>query len=206
MAYSEFTLRDVERRLGLTVDDSHNLFVDVPTLQPSGLLQTILAKYAPVAVATGTEKARSEMMIAPVLWDVLEIMERRVSLFSGIDFSVDPARGLAGTCDYIIARSPVQSVLHAPAVIVVEAKRDNIQPGLGQCGATMAAARLFNQQDGMEDTPIYGAVTTGSVWHFLTLEAQTLFVDTAEYFIDQIGKILGILTMAARGHQAPVVV
>ncbi|MBN3926537.1 MAG: hypothetical protein HWQ37_26210, partial [Nostoc sp. NMS4] len=40
---------------------------------------------------------------------------------------------------------------------------------------------------------IYGAVTTGSIWQFLKLEAQTLTIDLSEYYLKDVNKILGIL-------------
>jgi len=44
-----------------------------------------------LALAIGTEKARSEMIIAPVLIEVRRQMQRKISLFSGVDFPVDPS-------------------------------------------------------------------------------------------------------------------
>jgi hypothetical protein len=39
----------------------------------------------PLALATGSEKARSELIIAPVLLEVRKILQRQISLFSGED-------------------------------------------------------------------------------------------------------------------------
>lgn len=68
--------------------------------------------------------------------------------------------------------------------------------GLGQCMAEMVAARLFNRQQEKDIEAIYGAVTTGNIWKFLKLEKQTIFIDLKDYFLPEIDKILGILTMA----------
>jgi hypothetical protein len=76
---------------------------------------------------------------------------------------------------------------------MVEAKNDNIQLSLGQCIAEMIAAKLFNQRKENKIEIIYGVVTTGSVWKFMRLIEQRIEVDLDEYFIQDIGKILGIL-------------
>ena len=57
----------------------------------------------------------------------------------------DAARGLNGVCDFILTKSPLQHVLTAPFVTIIEAKNDNLRNGLGQCIASMVAAQLLNQ-------------------------------------------------------------
>lgn len=58
----------------------------------------------------------------------------------------------------------------------------------------MVAAQIFNEREGKEISKIYGAVTTGSLWQFLELESQTVTLDLEEYSINNLPKILGILT------------
>jgi len=116
-----------------------------------------------------------------------------VSLFSGIDFSVDPGQGLNGVWDFIVSRFPEQLFVSAPVLIVVEAKDENIKGGLAQCIAAMIAARLFNDREGSVVATVYGAVTTGTNWRFLKLEPGTVYIDQREYYIDRVEKILGIL-------------
>ncbi|MEO0687054.1 MAG: hypothetical protein AAFY76_18905, partial [Cyanobacteria bacterium J06649_11] len=70
MAYSNFTLAKVKEDFGLTVDETQNLFNDIPVVQPSKILTFILQDYIPLATAIGTEKARSEFLIAPILSEV----------------------------------------------------------------------------------------------------------------------------------------
>jgi hypothetical protein len=81
---------------------------------------------------------------------------------------------------------------------IVEAKRENIPSGLGQCLATMIAARRFNEQEGEPIDTIYGAVTTGTDWKFLKLTQQVAYIDRSDYFISEVDKILGILTMTCQ--------
>ncbi len=77
--------------------------------------------------------------------------------------------------------------------MMVEAKNDNINEGLGQCMAEMIAAQRFNQREGNETKTIYGCVTTGSVWRFLKLEEKQIWIDDKQYFIESLETILGIL-------------
>jgi hypothetical protein len=76
---------------------------------------------------------------------------------------------------------------------LVEAKNDNIQSGLGQCMAEMIAAQLFNQLKNNPIRTIYGVVTTGSNWKFMRLCGENIEIDLSEYYLNDIGKILGIL-------------
>jgi hypothetical protein len=193
MAYSDFTLADVMRTFHLTMDDEHDLFTSVHEVEISRLLAETLRETTPLALAIHTEKARSELLIAPILVELRKILRHQISLFSGVDFTIDPAQGLNGVCDFIIARSPEQLFISAPVVIIVEAKNENIKGGLAQCIAAMIAARLVNQREGTGITVICGAVTTGNVWRFLQLDQDTIRLDRQEHYLDQIGKILGIL-------------
>ena len=193
MTYSDFNLRDVRHCFGLALTEHLDLFKEVSAIPVSSRLQEALNEWSPVALAVNTEKARSEMIIAPILMELVLLCEKRVSLFSGISFDVDKAQGLTGICDYLLSRSPERFYISQPVIAVVEAKKENISAGLGQCAAEMVAASAYNQQSGISNEVIFGAVTTGSNWRFLKLEATTLFIDRPEYYLDQIGKIMGIL-------------
>ncbi len=199
MAYSDFTLAKVRDSFGLTLDETKDLFATAAPIPLSETLQLILTDYIPLATAISTEKARSEFLIAPLLADIRRQLNNQISLFSGNEFPVDLALGLHGFCDYIISASPEQLIIAAPVMTIVEAKRENIGGGLGQCIAAMVAAQLFNQQTGKPVETIYGAVTTGTNWKFLTLTKKTVSIDRTEYFINQPDKILGILRKPFEG-------
>ena len=77
-----------------------NLFCNIDPVAPSAHLITELERNVPVALAIGTEKAKSEMIVGDVLLELREHFDRRISLFSGIDFSVDAEKGLTGVCDF----------------------------------------------------------------------------------------------------------
>ncbi len=194
MAYSNFTLQTVREAFDLEEVDTPNLFAGSEPMVPSKLLTAVLARNIPLATAIGTEKAKSEMIVADVLVELREQLAHRISLFSGIDFNVDDENGLTGVCDFIVSLSPVQFDLEAPIIILVEAKNDNLEVGLGQCVAEMVAAQRFNAEKGNDIPRVYGATTTGVLWRFLKLEGQKLHIDMAVYQIAQCDKVLGILT------------
>ncbi len=177
MAYRDFTLSRVKTDFDLTIAENVDLFQGVEAIAPSELLSLTLKETIPLVNAINTEKARSELIIAPILLEVRRQQKYQLSLFSGVDFVVAPEKGLNGFCDFILSRSTEQYFISSPTVTIVEAKNENIKADLGQCTATMVAAQLFNEQESSELKVIYGAVTTGSAWKFLKLEGQTIFID-----------------------------
>jgi len=196
MAYSDFTtLTKVREAFGLTIEESIDLFTDIPEALPSSYLQTTLNENVFLATAINTEKARSELIIAPVLLEVRRILNFQIGFFSGSEFNVDLQAGLSGYCDYILTASKESYEIRTPVVTLAEAKNESIKSGLGQCIAEMVAAQIFNQRNGEAIESIYGAVTTGTDWKFLKLTDKTVWIDKRDYFINEVSQILGILTM-----------
>ena len=177
MAYSDFNLRDAVDRFCLVVVDVPNMFASVLDIEPGPLLSSLLPEFLPLALAINTEKARSELVIAPLLAAIRGQFAHRFSVFSGIDFTVDAAQGLSGYCDFILSRSPEQQFLRSPVAAIVEAKNENLKSGLGQCVAEMVGARLFNEREGQPAAIIHGAVTSGSLWRFMELRGQEIRLD-----------------------------
>jgi hypothetical protein len=195
MAYSDFTsLNQLKKQFNLTLHEEIDLFSSVPEIKCSDFLAMTLKENIPLALAIDTEKARSEMIVAPILIELRKHFEYQISLFSGTSFNVDSEKGLKGICDFLISLSPEQLSIVAPVITIVEAKNDNVKSGLAQCIAEMVAAQLFNTEEKRDIDVIYGAVTTGSNWKFMTLTHQEVFIDLNEYYIDNINKILGILS------------
>jgi len=193
MSYSEFSLAKAKQAFGLTTLEKSNIFITAPELTASNLLTETLNYNLAIALGSNSDKARSELIIAPILVDLRRQLNEKISLFSGVDFTVDETKGLNGTCDFIITQSPEILIVTSPVITVVEAKKENINAGLGQCAAEMVAAQIFNQQAAIEIKTIYSAVTTGSIWQFLKLEGQILTIDLSEYYLKDVNKILGIL-------------
>jgi hypothetical protein len=198
MPYSSFTIAQVKRQFQIEVV-TEPFFGDLPTLTPGEWLTTLLAKSAPLAVTLGTEKVRSELIIAPLLFEFRELLDRQVSFFSGTDFSIDLESGLNGVCDFLLTRSTSEVSIEAPAIIIIEAKKGELNAGWGQCAAEMIAAVKFNQANGQEVPTIYGSVTTGTMWQFLKLTGQILTIlrrrgfanDVTEYPLDPFAERTG---------------
>lgn len=192
MAFQNFTFPQVVQDLGLSLADA-NLFAELaPSVVPPEFVARVI-EGANLASAINTEKARSEFVIAPVLLELRRLHLGQLGLFSGIELDADATRGLNGVCDFVITKSPRQHVVSAPLITIVEAKNDNLRSGLGQCIAAMVAAQLLNQAASTPIAAVYGAVTTGTAWKFLELRGTDLTLGLAEYHIESVGKILGIL-------------
>ena len=198
MAYNNFTLDMLIQQFGLKILSKADSFAQAGLVAPSTLLTETLTDFMPLALQISTEKSRSEFIIAPVLADTWRQFKGTISLFSGVDFTVDAEVGLSGVCDYLFSLTPLQLVVQAPVVAVVEAKNDNIKTGLGQCMAEMLAAQRFNERRGLPLPVVYGAVTSGSAWKFMSLHDDTVTVDETEYHIEQLETILGILVYMMR--------
>lgn len=194
MAFRDFTYPEAMTTFGLIAQPPADLFAAAPPVAPPPALTETLAVSARLAAIVGTEKVRNEGMIAPVLFAFWGRYEARVGLYSGNQFDADPDDGLTGYCDFLLSRSPQQPVITAPAVVIFEAKKDNINDGLGQCVAGMVGARRFNRRHNAPVDPLYGCVTTGSAWRFLRLAGNGLTIDLPEYNLSQVDKLLGIFT------------
>jgi hypothetical protein len=196
MSYSEFTTLDkVQKIFNLSITEDQNLFADTKGVNVSDYLQQTLKEYLPLATAINTEKARSEFLIAPVLAELRRQANYQISLFSGTDFDVDKEKGLSSYCDYIISCSKEQYFIDRPVVAIVEAKNENIKGGLGQCIAEMVAAQIFNKNQEHLLAGIYGVVSTGTVWKFLVLKDNLVLIDSQEYYINEVDKVLAIMLL-----------
>jgi len=199
MPYSEFTLARVKKQFDLTTSEDTDIFAAVPELECSEYLVETLRYNVPLALASNSEKARSEMIIAPILIEVRKQLQSQFSLFSGIDFNVDASQSLTGFCDFIISNGSERLFVSAPVMMLVEAKKEDILAGLGQCVAEMVAAQIFNEREGNEISVIYGVVTSGTNWKFLKLEGKVVEIDLVEYYLTDVNKILGILASGVGG-------
>jgi hypothetical protein len=209
MSYSDFTVGKVKQAFGIETIEGKTFFPLILPVVPSSTLLEILDETLPLAVASPSEKAKSELLISPILVEVRKYLQRRVSLFSGQDFPVDASVGLVGICDFLISRSTEQLEVESPVIVLVEAKKADINSGMGQiatqgseetseqsvakCMAEMEAARRFNEQAGEVAQPIYGCVTSGLLWRFLKLDGNQMTVDLKDYSLDPLGDLLGKL-------------
>jgi hypothetical protein len=140
------------------------------------------------------EKPKSEHIIAPILAEILRKQQTKIQLFSGENLEGDKKAKLNGEVDFLIVRYPKAVELRDPIIAIAEAKKGDIEGGLGQCAAQMYGARLFNRKAENDIEKIYGIVTTGLDWRFLLLENQTIFIDKRTYTIgNNLPQVLGIL-------------
>lgn len=91
MAYSDFkTLSQVTSSFNLTLNETSHLFTNINPIPASDILQENLRDWVPLANAIHTEKARSELIITPILLEVRRLFLGKIGFFSGIEFTVDP--------------------------------------------------------------------------------------------------------------------
>jgi hypothetical protein len=197
VTYRDFTLESVESAFGLTIQPGE-LFPGLCPVAVSPWLQETLKRGRDVA-ALVSEKARSEILVVPVLLAVQEFATTDLSLFSGQRLDVDPEHGLVGECDYILALAPRVPRLRAPLVAVLEAKKGDVEAGLGQCVAQMVGLRLFNERSGEPVRPVYGCVTTGEDWQFLCLHEASVWIDANRLYINNVAAILAVLRAIITG-------
>jgi hypothetical protein len=204
MAYNAFTREELKRRFKLSVHENRELDGAVKPIAISALLRQSLDEGAPLALAMSTDKARSELIIAPILMEVRRQLGGRFSLFSGIEFAVDAERGLTGFCDFLMSASTSQMEIEAPVLAIVEAKNENIRMGIPQCIAEMFAATLFNEQREQAKRTVYGAVTTGSDWRFLRMHGLDVEIDREEFYLREVERVVGVLvSMLAQSAPEP---
>ena len=70
MPYSSFTVRRIKQEFGIQTQEGGRFLPLTPEIAPSSMLAEILENYLPWAIAVGSEKAKSEMIVAPVLSEV----------------------------------------------------------------------------------------------------------------------------------------
>ena len=193
MAYTDFTLETIRTALGVA-SRSGLLFPPLVDVIPPPWLSDQLARGRAIAVVT--EKARGEFIVAPVLLALRELTQNQISILSGHRLDVDRSRELIGECDFLLMRSEPLPIVQAPILAVVEAKRGDIEGALGQCGAQMIAARVFNAREGTEVPRLFGCVTNGGEWRFMRLDGEGLTIDPNSFYINHVGSILAAFLAA----------
>jgi hypothetical protein len=193
MAYNNFSLQSAIDIFDLNLLES-NFCESLPQITPQPEFLTIFNQYLPLAQKAKSEKAKSELLVSPILVEVRRLACDRVQLFSGEEFNVDRDRGLNGFCDFLFSRSTTSYIIQAPVLMLVEAKKGELDVGWGQCVAEMVAAQIFNQSKDKPLPIIYGSVTSGKLWQFLKLEDKDVTIDSNEYQVIPVERILGILS------------
>ena len=175
MAYQKFKLSTLEEKFNITT----LLEEIIPTeLSPFSASEWLLQALEDNEWENlDSEKAKSELIITPILKELHKKNRHKFSYFSGYEFNVDKKLALNGFCDFILSAIPNNPMIKAPVFCMVEAKKGLIEEGYGQCGAEMFAAHLFNEREGKPQKVIYGCVTNALTWRFLKLENNVLSID-----------------------------
>ena len=192
MSYRDFSYLGALHGFALQ-ETTCDLFPDLTPLPPSDWLRESLRRMVKYGRPVPSEKAKSEFIVAPILAEVGHRNAPHLTIHSGIRLDVAPEQGLNGECDFILAGGATAYALQAPILAMVEAKRSEVEQGMGQCVAQMFGARLYNEKDGLPAEAMYGCVTTGETWQFLKLNGNTLIIDSQRYYLDTIERLLAVL-------------
>ncbi len=188
-SYASFSLSDAVSSFGLTLS-SRRFLAPKPHQPPQWLTDAL--KFGQ-SLAVVSEKARSEFIVAPVLLTMREMTQRRLTIHSGIALNLAPHLGLQGVLDFAVAAGPALPILQAPVFVVVEAKKHDLEEGLGQCAAEMVAIQRLNARDNVVFHHVFGSVTNGREWLFLRLADTDLTIDPETLLIQDLPSILGRL-------------
>lgn len=101
-------------------------------------------------VGLGSEQARREFLIAPVIREVCRQGRQQVR----VEYPASVSHWLKGSFDYYF---------QSTNLLVIEARRDNLDSGFTQLATELIA---LDQWSDAEVPILYGAVTTGENWRF----------------------------------------
>jgi hypothetical protein len=192
MPYQNFTLETVARQFELKLVNLP-FCESLPNADPQPEFLTIFQQWFRLAETAQSAKAKSELLVSPILAEVVQLTQKRVRLFSGEEFNLETEQGLDGVVDFLLSKSTTPYLIEAPIVMLVEADKEGLDLGWGQCVAEMIAAQKFNISKGNEISVIYGSVTSGKLWQFLKLEGKNVTIDRHQYYVMPVERILGIL-------------
>ena len=192
MAYSDFkTFDQINQDLGIAIEAGSELYRHIePVKLTAWFIETMKMAYTK-AIRINTESSRQSLIVDNVLMELNQHIE--ISFFLENTFNVDADKGLMGNPDGIISKRDNQLYITSPVIVMVEAKKSDLGSGLPQCIAEMEAAKIFNERKGKPVSPVYGVVTDGVLWQFLSLQDGTATVDSYLYSFDDGSRIVGIL-------------
>ena len=192
MSYSDFkTLDQVNKELGIVIKGDNELYINVePVELTQWFIETMKMAYTK-AIIINTESSRQALIVDHVLMELNQHI--KISFFLANTFNIDSSKGLTGSPDGIISNSDNQLYITSPVVVLVEAKKSDLGSGIAQCLAEMEAARIFNDQENNNIPFVYGVVTDGVLWQFLSLKDNIAIIDSYLYNFGDGSQIVGIL-------------
>mgnify|MGYP005849375677 CR=1 FL=1 len=140
-----------------------------------------------------TEKARSEVLVMPVLLHVWRHFAHGLTLFSGERIDSEPDSGLVGECDFVFCARPRLMWVEAPVACVIEAKREDLEVGLRQCSAQLLGLQRFNARASLAIDPLVGCTTDGNRWQFVRLrQGRYLEIDPRLVYLSELPYLVGL--------------
>jgi hypothetical protein len=188
MGYSKYKkLKVVVKKFNLDAQ-STTLFEKVTPYEPSSWLLDTLKKSR--LVPLNNEKTKAERIISPILLEIAEYYEDKVTLFSGEALDVSSADDLSGACDFFFILHPHKPYIESPIISLAESKNEDMEYGRAQCAAQLYGAKLYNEAEGKDIPILYGCATDGVEWQFMRFENNTFFIDNRIY--TNLNEILGV--------------
>jgi hypothetical protein len=191
MAFSDYkTLDQVQRQFQIRYQEGV-LLTHSPHPPSAAFCQELHFTLENLDVFT-SEAARSEAVIFPILREIYKDFHQHYALW--IQKALRYDEHLYGTPDYLLSKRSAlgKTVLEAPLLMVVEAKKNDFEQGWAQCLAEMIAAQKINAQQG-ESPKLYGIVTDGKLWEFAVLEGQQFTRHRESFMVDDLPTLFGFL-------------
>ena len=198
MAYTDFSLNDLRTKFNIK-NQVKTLFQDVTPLAISESLQDSL--HLATLLPIRSKKAKSELIVMPILIELMKKNKRFFTIYSGDTLVADKANGLMGECDFLLTKNTGSFDINTPIISIVEAKKNDIESGINQCAAQLYGAKIFNEDAGTKLDKIYGCVTTADNWKFMLLENNIIKIDKNIYYKSEVDKILGIFQTIINYYQ-----
>lgn len=188
MGYSNYKrLEQVTTKFGLLAK-RRLIFDNTPRVEPSDWLKETLELAKPVPLQN--EKVKSERIVSPILMDVFQHYQDKISFFSGEELAIDAEQDLSGDCYLFFTLVPDSEYLEAPTISITEAKDEDMDYGIAQCAAQLYGAKLFNERGDKTIPFLYGCATDGIQWRFIRFEDDTFYLNKKIY--TDLREILGI--------------
>jgi hypothetical protein len=188
MAYSDFTLSDLEEKFGVK-HQRKRLQFNSTSIKASEKLRFELDESTEMPIKS--EKARSEWIVVPILKELRLLNNKFFTIYSGDTLIGEKETGLIGECDFIISKDTQSYEVSFPIFQIVEAKRNDLEEGIKQCAAQLVGARKYNEKKGVKIEKLYGCSTTGDDWQFIEY-SDKLYIDDKKYYLVEIDELLGI--------------
>ncbi len=186
--YSSFSFKAVKKQFGLK-SVRGIIFDNLTPIEPSTWLLDALERSSRMAVVS--EKSRSEWIVSPIMMEIKYRNVDKMNILSGENMDASKEQSLTGECDFIFVKDPDTFNVESLIFCLVEAEKNDLISGIGQCTAQMLGARMLNEQDDVDFPIIYGCVTTGTDWQFLKLENQLVTIERSLKYINELPYLLG---------------